>query len=172
MRALPHTIKHDSLSEAQYRLSVLDNGLTLVTMHALFNFLRLLSCRRWFACFLLLQVAGIGQLYPYVHLHHVHDDEGARVVISVHPPSAGEEHVDATSEDEHHHDTDHVTLDCNFCQRLLKQLQRSADVIVYQAKSTESIVQEVVVLCSLDPPPLVVSRPVSPTDFRGPPAIA
>lgn len=141
-------------------------------MVQLFRTIRPLARNWWFACFLLLQVAGIGQLYPYVHLHHVHDDEGARVVISVHPPSTGEEHVAATNEDEHHHDTDHVTLDCNFCQRLLKQLQRSADVIVYQAKSTESSDQRVAVHRAVGPPLLIISRSVAPADFRGPPAVA
>lgn len=141
-------------------------------MMQLLRTMRPLARSWWFACFLIVQVVGLAQLYPYVHLHHVHDDDGARIVISVHPPSVGDEFLDATSEDEHHHAIDHVALDCHLCQRLLKQLQRQVDVVVYQANSTEPIVQEVVVLCSIDPPPLVVSRPVSPTDFRGPPAIA
>lgn len=133
--------------------------------------MRLLSRSSWFACFLLLQVAGIGQLYPYIHLHHVHGEEGARVVVSVHPPSSGERHVDAASDDEHHHDADHVTFDCNLCQRLLSQLQRQADIVVYCTITFENISQVALVRHISDSPPLPKSQSVIPSDFRGPPAV-
>lgn len=141
-------------------------------MARLLQSMRPLARNWWFACFLLLQVAGIGQLYPYVHLHHVHDDDGARVVLSLHPPSVGDNHVDATSEDEHHHDTDHVALDCNLCQRLLNQLQRQADVVVYSAVTLDDNTQVVIIRHTADPPPLFESQSVLPPDLRGPPALA
>lgn len=133
--------------------------------------MRSLARSWWFACFLLLQIAGIGQLYPFVHVHHVHDDEGTRLVLSIHPPTVGDSHLDATDEDEHHHDTDHVVLDCNLCQRLLSQLQRSADIIVYTVTSLDNTSQEVLVHHAADPPLFHKSRSVVPPDLRGPPVI-
>lgn len=134
--------------------------------------LRMLSRNSWFACLLLLQVAGIGQIYPYIHLHHVHNEDGARIVISVHPPSESEAHVDATSEDEHHHDADHVTLDCNLCQRLLSQLQRQADIVVYATVAPDDATPVVSVCHTADPPPLCDSQSILPFAYRGPPALA
>lgn len=133
--------------------------------------MRSLARSWWFACFLLLQVAGIGQLYPYVHLHHVHDDDGARVVLSVHPPSVGGTHVDTTSEDEHHHDAEHVTLDCSLCQRLLNQLQRQAEVVAYSVATIDDNTQMVVTHHAVDPPLVFKIRSVLPPDLRGPPAL-
>ena len=134
--------------------------------------MRPLASNWWFACLLLLQVAGIGQLYQYVHVHHVHDEEGARVVLSVHPPSLSEPHMDATSEDEHHHDFDHLVLDCHLCQRLLNQLQRQADVVVGQSLSIEPVALQIIVRHTADPPQLFATRSVTPPDSRGPPASA
>lgn len=132
--------------------------------------MRSLARNWWFACFLLLQVAGIGQLYPYVHLHHVHGDDGTRVVLSVHPASEVDDHFDVTGDDEHHHDTDHVALDCNLCQRLLSQLPRQSDVFVYRSYSHETNVQPTVIRRTVDPPLLCASQSTAPADFRGPPA--
>jgi hypothetical protein len=133
--------------------------------------IRSLARSFWFACFLLIQVAGVTQLYPFVHLHHVHDENGARLVLSIHPPSVDDIHVDATSEEEHHHDADHVALDCNLCQRLLSQLQRQADVVVFSTVTFDDLSQIVLVHHTSDPPPLQKTQSVLPPDFRGPPAI-
>jgi hypothetical protein len=133
--------------------------------------MRLLARSWWFACFLLLQVAGIGQLYPFVHVHHVHDDEGTRLVLSIHPPTVGDSHIEATDDNEHHHDTDHVALDCNLCQRLLSQLQRQADIVVYASITNENVSLESLVHHTSDPPPFHKSPSVIPPDLRGPPVI-
>ncbi len=132
----------------------------------------MLTLRTLFVGFLVLQVAGLTQLYPYVHLHHVHDEDGARVVLSVHPLSVSGNQVSTTGEDEHHHDADHVILDCNLCQRLLNQTQRQADIVVY-SPITLDIDAQVVGMChTVDPPPLKAPTSILPPDFCGPPAFA
>jgi hypothetical protein len=120
----------------------------------------------------MVQVVGLGQLYPYIHLHHVHDDDGTRVVISIHPPSDGVEFSGATTSDEHHHDSDHLALDCNLCQRQLKDLQRQADIIVFRPLTSESVIQPMTIHRRSDPPPAICSPPTAIPEFRGPPSLA
>jgi hypothetical protein len=122
-----------------------------------------------FAYFLIAQIVGLTQFYPYAHLHHVHDEDGSRVVLSVHPISISDEIGEIPVGDEHHHDIDHLTLDCHFCQRLLKQLQQQADCVVPTFGENESTETVVEYIRALRPQLLSASQSVAPPKFRGPP---
>lgn len=123
----------------------------------------------WLACFLIVQVAGLTQFYPYAHLHRVHDEDGSRVVLSVHPPSVGDEFAEVTPEDEHHHAIDHLTLDCHFCKRLLKQLQRRAEIAVPSLDLSKSAETAVEFNRPMKPQLRSSSCSISLPDFRAPP---
>jgi hypothetical protein len=56
---------------------------------------------RWLRSFLVLVFVVFGQVYPYHHLHHSHDDSYFEFEISSHPIE-----VDVEHSSDHHHDGD------------------------------------------------------------------
>lgn len=139
-------------------------------MMPVFDRVRPLTRSWWLAMFLLLQVAGITQLYPYVHLHHIHEENGTRIALHGHPVGVGETVLDEVDDEEHHHAGDHIVFDYHFCQRLLQQLQRQADAVELVVLPVEPPA-DVLETRSVDShPSLCASRPLAPHDLRGPPA--
>lgn len=134
-----------------------------------YQLMRKLARSYWFACFLVAHVVGLTQIYPYAHLHHVHDEDGSRVVLSVHPVTGHDKVGDIPTDGEHHHAGNHLTLDCYCYHRPLKQTQCQTDFVVFTIESYQSV--DVVVAFGQVPKPQSVSEShsVVPPDFRGPP---
>ena len=50
-----------------------------------------------------LLVLCFGQIYPFIHFHHTHDEHGTKVVPSVHPIDYVEENHSGHHADDHEH---------------------------------------------------------------------
>ncbi len=52
---------------------------------------------------LVLILAYFSQVYPWVHFHHSHDEQGLPIEISVHPVGVHPDAIDDHHDDVHHH---------------------------------------------------------------------
>ncbi len=61
---------------------------------------------------LILILAYFSQVYPYVHFHHSHDEQGLPLEISVHPVGVHPDAIEDHHDDVHHHHRFNKIIDC------------------------------------------------------------
>lgn len=114
-----------------------------------------------------------GQVYPYLHFHHNHDEYGSKVVVSAHPVS--QERVESTGHESAAHRGEvpkHLSGDWVYTQASSRKsilatsvFHKSNAMIASSKLDTQALVQIVDHICPQQPQYIPLDMP------RGPPLI-
>lgn len=93
----------------------------------------------------ILQVLYFIQIYPLIHFHHNHSEDGFQVVVSIHPIDRHtENHNNHHSDDHQHSESDHYDVDLTFIRRPTPKIVTDLPTRLYSIES-------VVILSKPDP---------------------
>lgn len=130
-----------------------------------------------FPFILILNILYFTQIYPFVHFHHTHNEDGFQIVVSTHPIDRHtENHNDHHSDDHQHSESDHYDVDLTFIRQpkptpktvtdLPTRLYSTASVVILNKPDLSYIIQKF--YSHLSSPRVLISQ-VSP---RSPPYLS
>jgi hypothetical protein len=123
---------------------------------------------------LILTVMYFSQVYPSVHFHHSHGDQGLPLEISLHPIDIDPDHSSDHHEDDHHHHS--IDQDLNDWYRarhnsttITTKYVQAGSALNVKATAEDHLVGRLT--NELTAPPVCAFCPL-PSIPRGPPALA